>query len=182
MRARMGVLVAVVVCGLLLVGPASAGAQTPTTATSFTRIPVTGKVSNHKTFTGRYTVNYFATRGDTTYAVGTLTGRIGRRHVSKQNVRMPVTLGPASPQTAANCRILNLTLGPLDLNLLGLRVQLNRVHLQITGITGPGNLLGNLLCGVANLLNTPPAPPASNLTGLLNIVLQLINTPALGNL
>ncbi len=182
MRARMGVLVAVVVCGLLYIGPASAGAQTPTTATSFTNIPVTGKVGNHKTFTGRYTVNYFTTRGNTTYAVGKLTGRIGKRHVSKQNVRIPVSLGGASTQTAATCQILNLTLGPLNLNLLGLRVHLNQVHLQITGVTGPGNLLGNLLCGLANLLNTTPAQPASNLSGLLNMVLQLVNTPALGNL
>jgi hypothetical protein len=181
----MGILAATVVCGLLLVGPATAGAQTPTTATSFTNIPITGKVSNHKRFTGHFTVNYFTTRGSTTYAVGKLTGRIGKRHVSKQNVRMPVTLGGSTSQAAATCPILDLTLGPLDLNLLGLRVQLNQVHLTITAISGPGNLLGNLLCGVANLLNNPPTGATltgSNLTGLLNIVLQLVNTPALLNL
>ena len=51
------------------------------------------------------------------------------------------------------CPILHLELGPLDLNLLGLRVQLNQVVLDITAIPGPGNLLGNLLCAVAGLLD-----------------------------
>jgi len=53
----------------------------------------------------------------------------------------------------ASCTILDLTLGPLDLDLLGLEVHLNQVHLVIEATPGPGNLLGNLLCAVANLLN-----------------------------
>ena len=52
------------------------------------------------------------------------------------------------------CNVLNLTLGPLDLNLLGLRVQLNQVVLNITAIPG-GGLLGDLLCGLAG----GPVPP-----------------------
>lgn len=184
MKLRMVWLAVAAVSALMLIGPAGAGAQTTPTATSFKNIPITGKVSNHKQFTGTYTVNYFATKGSKTYAVGKLSGRIGHRHVTKNNVMLPVTMGGSSAQASATCPILNLRLGPLDLNLLGLRVQLNQVHLQITAIQGPGNLLGNLLCGVANLLNTNPAaaPPGSQLTGLLNMVLQLINTPALANL
>ena len=53
----------------------------------------------------------------------------------------------------AGCDVLNLVLGPLDLNLLGLTVHLNTVVLDITAVPGAGNLLGNLLCAVANLLN-----------------------------
>ena len=51
------------------------------------------------------------------------------------------------------CQILHLVLGPLDLNLLGLQVHLNQVVLDITAQSGPGNLLGNLLCSVAHLLD-----------------------------
>ncbi len=183
MKLRMVWLAVAAVSALMLIGPASSGAQTTPTATSFKNIPITGKVSNHKTFTGKYTVNYFTTKGGKAYAVGKLTGRIGKRHVSKNDVMLPVTMGGSSAQAPTTCSILNLTLGPLDLNLLGLRVQLNQVHLQITAIQGPGNLLGNLLCGVANLLNTNPlATQISQLTGLLNMVLQLVNTPALANL
>jgi len=46
---------------------------------------------------------------------------------------------------------------------------LNQVHLTITGTTGPGQLLGNLLCGVANLLNGN----GGGLAGLLNQLLGL---------
>jgi hypothetical protein len=66
------------------------------------------------------------------------------------------------------CRILNLVLGPLHLNLLGLVVNLNRVHLTITAVRGPGNLLGNLLCAVAHLLDGPA--PAAKKAALLNDV------------
>jgi hypothetical protein len=41
------------------------------------------------------------------------------------------------------------------LDLLGLVVDLNQVHL--TAQQGSGNLLGNLLCAVANLLNASGA-------------------------
>lgn len=61
-----------------------------------------------------------------------------------------MTTPPPEPEA---CPILHLELGPLDLNLLGLRVQLNQVVLDITAIPGPGNLLGNLLCAVAGLLD-----------------------------
>lgn len=99
-------------------------------------------------------------------AVGRLTGTLGNRSVDESNVSMPVShSGPAtqalravcqnSPRAvaAAVCPILNLTLGPLHLDLLGLVVDLNRVHLTITAQSGPGNLLGNLLCDIAGLLD-----------------------------
>jgi hypothetical protein len=69
------------------------------------------------------------------------------------------------------CRILNLTLGPLNLNLLGLVVQLNQVHLTITAVPGAGNLLGNLLCAVAGLLNGGGA-----LNGILSQIAALLNS------
>lgn len=64
------------------------------------------------------------------------------------------------------CPILHLELGPLDLNLLGLRVQLNQVVLDVDAIPGPGNLLGNLLCAVAGLLD------GVDLGGVLGNLLQ----------
>jgi hypothetical protein len=78
-----------------------------------------------------------------------------------------------SPAQAAACPILDLTLGPLDLNLLGLTVHLNQVVLNIAAQPGNGNLLGNLLCAVANLLN------GLNLnilgTALANALVTLLN-------
>jgi hypothetical protein len=54
----------------------------------------------------------------------------------------------------ATCDILHLVLGPLDLNLLGLVVHLDKVVLDIVAQSGAGQLLGNLLCAVAHLLDS----------------------------
>ncbi|HYQ31950.1 MAG TPA: hypothetical protein VEQ83_01970, partial [Lapillicoccus sp.] len=76
----------------------------------------------------------------------------------------------------AACNILHLVLGPLNLNLLGLHVHLNQVVLDITAIPGAGNLLGNLLCAVAGLLDgSPLAGLLGQLTNLLNQILAALN-------
>jgi hypothetical protein len=80
--------------------------------------------------------------------VGTFTGTVGGQQVP-QSFTAPV----APQQATGSCQILDLVLGPLDLDLLGLVVDLNQVHLNITAQQGSGNLLGNLLCSVAHLLD-----------------------------
>lgn len=65
----------------------------------------------------------------------------------------PFTTTINSVQVSDACTILDLDLGPLDLDLLGLVVNLNEVQLDITAVPGAGNLLGNLLCAVAGLLD-----------------------------
>jgi hypothetical protein len=57
----------------------------------------------------------------------------------------------------AACDILNLALGPINLNLLGLSVDLDDcddgpVTIDVTAVPG-GGLLGDLLCGLAGLLD-----------------------------
>lgn len=78
-----------------------------------------------------------------------------------------------------SCDILNLVLGPLDLDLLGLQVSLDQVVLDIVAQSGAGNLLGNLLCAVAGLLDT--GTPLDALLGQLNTLLEQI-LGALGGL
>ena len=58
----------------------------------------------------------------------------------------------ASPNPNDPCAILDLQLGPINLNLLGLVVQTSPICLTITGFEN-GGLLGQLLCGLANALN-----------------------------
>jgi len=72
---------------------------------------------------------------------------------------------------AAPCDILNLVLGPLDLDLLGLQIHLDRVVLNIVAQSGAGNLLGNLLCAVAGLLDGGLDGALGRLTRLLNRIL-----------
>ena len=60
------------------------------------------------------------------------------------------------------CSIVDLLLGPLHLELLGLIVDLNQIHLQITADPN-GGILGNLLCSIAppptTAAVTPPPTP-----------------------
>lgn len=182
---KLGMLLAAV-CAVALVVPVAAGAQTPTTTgiptTSFTHVPVSGMAQNGKAFTGQFDVTQFATRGGKSYAIGTLTGKIGNRTTKKSNVAIPASVGMMTgARDAATCPILHLDLGPLNLNLLGLTVHLNQVVLDITAVPGAGNLLGNLLCSVANLLNQPSLG-TQEVSALLNIVQQLLNVPALQGL
>jgi hypothetical protein len=74
------------------------------------------------------------------------------------------------------CAILHLELGPLNLTLLGLNIVLDNcangpITVDITGITGPGNLLGNLLCELlgGNLINL-----GATLQGILNQIIGLL--------
>ena len=72
------------------------------------------------------------------------------------------------PPTPGACQVLNLTLGPLDLNLLGLRIRLSRVDLRIEAIPG-GGLLGDLLCALSG--GPTPAMTAEPLARMLNAIL-----------
>ena len=117
---------------------------------------------------GVVTITNFATQGGQLVAQGLLNGTLTSATgavtpIVNQAVTLPVS------SASGSCQILNLVLGPLDLNLLGLTIHLNQVVLNITAQSGNGNLLGNLLCAVANLLN------GSNLSGILNQLVSLLN-------
>jgi hypothetical protein len=72
----------------------------------------------------------------------------------RATARLSAEDGASAAQAAPSCKVLNLILGPLDLNLLGLVVQLygpNRnapVTLTITSFPGQG-VLGDLFCGLS---------------------------------
>jgi len=177
--ARLAALAATLACALLLGVTATAGAATTQDFTK--RVAVTGTAKNGKKFKGTYTIDRFVSRQGKVFAVGTLKGRLKHRHVTRRDVRIPVTgfAGEGGARSAqAACPVLTLTLGPLDLNLLGLRVQLNQLNLRITAIPSTlpgGGLLGDLLCGIANLLNpTASTVTGSNLAAVLNSLLALV--------
>lgn len=164
-------------------------------------VPITGTATNGTPFTGTFHVQRFQRVGNRIFAVGVMNGTLGSQAVTNQAVALPLVLGSPqgrgageelgelAPQSGVRtavatladqplviptqtCPILHLNLGPLDLNLLGLVVHLNQVVLNIDAQAGPGNLLGNLLCAVANLLN---GPNLGLLTNLLNQIVNLLN-------
>lgn len=71
--------------------------------------------------------------------------------------RFKVSLHPqaTTAQKGGTCPVLDLILGPLHLNLLGLVVDLNQVHLDVTATQG-GGVLGNLFCSLSTTTGTTP--------------------------
>ena len=65
------------------------------------------------------------------------------------NFNVPVQNKVAAAAQAATCQVLDLVLGPVDLNLLGLMVHLDVVHLSITA-DPTGGVLGSLFCSLTH--------------------------------
>jgi hypothetical protein len=125
-------------------------------------MPMTGMAKNGKKFTGTYGIYKFVVKNGKVWSVGTLSGKLKGKHVKRGNVMMPATLtGDTTGATAAqagSCTVLHLVLGPINLNLLGLKVTLGGglqanqpIVLDITAQRG-GGLLGDLLCGLTDSL------------------------------
>lgn len=161
--------------------------------------PIDGTVKNAAgdviaTFEGEFRLQGFKARGDELVAVGRVSGQVKNtagqviRNVKNAPVALPVDLEQSGFGAAGagqvsccqaqllECDVLNLVLGPLDLNLLGLEVSLNQVVLDIVADT-TGGLLGQILailCGLNlaglldSLLGSLPL-----LSGFLNFLLLL---------
>ena len=117
-------------------------------------------------FVGTLSIQKFDVQNDQVVAIGQLNGQVTGAVVGLvQNLAVTI---PIIDANADACEILHLELGPIDLNLLGLVVHVDRIVVDITAQPGPGNLLGNLLCAIAGLLDQPGAP--------LNIIQDLLNS------
>jgi hypothetical protein len=128
-------------------------------------------------FVGNFALENFVIENGEILGVGQLTGTVTGALDSgivggavSQLLELPVQ----RQQSSGSCDILTLVLGPLDLNLLGLNVFLDTVVLEITAEPGPGNLLGNLLCQIAGLLN--PGGGGGLLRRLTDLLNQLLGS------
>ena len=186
----------------MLLTPAISGAQTPapTPTHGALTVPITGAHAQGPTsnglsnFTGSFTIQQFTTQDGKLFALGTVVGRTATgQDIVAHGVQAEVTdirsIGPiptaSLDKTAgvqavqAACPILHLALGPINLNLLGLVVTTNQIVVDIVAQPGAGNLLGNLLCDVANLLNSGPLSTLlTQLVGLLNQILAQLGAVA----
>jgi hypothetical protein len=151
-RLPLGVLFAVALAVIATIAPSAGAANTQTAAEEAATVRVTHSVGRlyraggELRATGR--VNVIATTAD---------GTVYR--TSKNVVYRARTLAGAGRGV---CQILFLTLGPLDLSLLGLKIHLDRVTLRITA-NRRGGILGQLLCGLAGQrLNTRAGVSAWN--------------------
>ena len=158
-------------------------------------LPLSGNVTSGGTgtFRGTLSVQRFARKANQIVAVGLITGTLAPAGgpvgtlVYRHLVEIPVTLTQAvagvAPSGAvrpvryeagmpriilaqATCGVLNLELGAITINALGLTITTNPIVLDISGDTaGP---LGNVVCQILTLLGT-----VGNVIGL---VVNLLNT------
>jgi hypothetical protein len=154
--------------GLSTVGVAPASAApgdwttVAKTAEGKMKSKIVGETSTGRKVTGSFKPKKFIEKDGKIWAKGIIRGEFenaaGKTKTFKVKRKVPVKKANGTPLTAraaarAECDVLNLVLGPLDLNVLGLTVNLNRLVLDIVAVSGAGNLLGNLLCSVAGLLD-----------------------------
>jgi len=151
-------------------------------------IPVAGTLSDGGAFKGKLSITQFGydqatglwvsgvLNGTATTADGVahqdISQSFSQVHAALTSSGATASVGAASTfaVTQATCGILTLNIGAIHLDLLGLVVDLAPVNLNITAVSGAGNLLGNLLCAVAGLLD-----PNGLLTGLLSQLTLLLN-------
>lgn len=194
-RKLVGVGTAAVLASSLSLLPAVAASAAPAPAAApvaaakpmATSLPVSGTFADGTVFSG--TISDLTARN--VNGVLTLTGTItGNRpgggtftdtfSAPIENLQAPQTRQAAAggaqvlQAPPAGCAILNLDLGPLDLNLLGLVINLEPIVLDITAVPGAGNLLGNLLCAVAGLLDNSGGGVLNGVAALLNRILSLL--------
>ena len=160
--------------------------QAPPAVENTRVVPISGTLADGTgAVQGTYTIREFIEQGGALAAVGTFSGTVtdaaGQVKTGSQELTVPVT-ATAEPAAAApgevaaaavDCPILHLNLAPLNLNLLGLVVDLDRVLLDIVARPGAGALLGNLLCAVTGLLDG--AGLITQIVALLNQILAVLN-------
>ncbi len=156
--------------------PAHAAAPATTGVSTSSVAPSTASVSSTinqvfadgSLFVGSFSPTGFTSQNGQLNVTGLVTGTYTSATGATTPVSQTVTTAVTNATTSGSCKVLSLQLGPLHLNLLGLVVDLNQVNLNITAQSGPGNLLGNLLCSVTNLLN------GSGTGGLANLLNNLL--------
>jgi hypothetical protein len=136
---------------------AASAISSGTTGQASRATATTGTTTQVGAVTVSLTVKSFVKRGSRLYAVGTAitqfkpTADKAQNYPTKTVARAftaPVKSLKRIQAAQRICPVLDLTLGPLDLNLLGLMVHLDTVHLTITADSN-GGLLGSLLCSLA---------------------------------
>lgn len=190
--AKSSAALVVALCMILVTGGAGTAAGSTEAAVTATRTVVAhnpqgklvskivGTTANGRPVTGYFTPLQFS-KGDGKVRVrGLLNGVVhnpdgtSRTFAAMRTIRVksingtPATTARAAAGAMATCDILHLVLAPLDLDLLGLQVHLDRVVLDIVAKSGAGNLLGNLLCAVTGLLD-------GGLDGVLGRLVNLLN-------
>ncbi|GAB4216693.1 MAG: hypothetical protein OHK0022_58160 [Roseiflexaceae bacterium] len=186
MKFRWSILsILTVIACVLMLAPTSVNAA-PAEKKFFKNLPVTGTLSDGGSFKGKVSITRFDY--DNVYGLtvsgklhGTLTKGDGsaiedyEKEFYLADTALTDSLAPddGSFRALATCDILNLDIGAINLNLLGLVLDLSPISLDLTAVSGAGNLLGNLLCGLVGLLD--PLGFLNTLVGTLGQLFGLLD-------
>jgi hypothetical protein len=172
MRLKLRVLATIVTGSLVALTALSAGPAHAAGGVIDTRtVPVTGVVDGGGgTFAGTFSPDRFVADNNQVMVVGTLDGTL--TDATGNNVGTVSDIPATFPVTVAQatCTVLDLNLGAITLNVLGLLVQLDPIHLNISA--EEGGLIGTLLCLIAGLLGGGAPLPAA--VDPLNQLLSLL--------
>jgi hypothetical protein len=83
-----------------------------------------------------------------------------------------VTSQATRPASAQACETLTLTLESIELDLLGMAIQLDQVNVDFTVVPGTSARLSGLLCGVTGAIDSGASP--AERTNILNSLLETI--------
>jgi hypothetical protein len=128
-------------------------------------LPVTGLLPDGSKFTGQLSELV----ASVVNGVPTLSGLLKGNGLPAAGVPFKSAIGSVT----AACKILNLNIQPINLDLLGLVVNTDTIHATIDAVPGGGNLLGNLLCGLAGAL-APGAVPVPLIAPILSEVISVL--------
>jgi hypothetical protein len=158
-------LAAAVAPAFVLVEVARALSATDTSLT----VSLTGSIRAGGSFDGTFEPARFELQDvDRLVVVGALLGTLTDPNGDvianlARTVSLPVT-------ASGSYRALELTIGPADLDLLGIEVELGETVTTIYAGSGRDELLTNLLRATSHLLDTPAIPPIA-ISNVLNAVL-----------
>jgi hypothetical protein len=147
-------------------------------------VPIAGTLAGGGTFAGTLSLKEFVAREGQVFALGTVRGTatsalgapLGTALVG--TVALPVTVGAglAARETAAAvvtqqqvCQVLNLEIGSISFDLLGVQVTTLPVGINLTADGSGANVLGHLICTILETVNN-----VLGLVDLLNALLGLL--------
>lgn len=153
------------------------------------QVPIVGSASSGAAFAGTLSILRFEARANQVVAIGIVRGTVaagtalvGAGTAVVGEVALPVQVTAASqaapassssalvaqpqvaPQQTATCTALNLNLGAVNLNVLGLLVTTQPIAIDLSGDSSAP--VGNLVCTALDLLN--------NVVGLVGILNQIL--------
>jgi hypothetical protein len=147
-------------------------------------VPISGAVVGGGTFAGTLSLQEFEARDGQAFALGMIRGTVtsaagaplGTAVVGQ--VALPVQVGPgaAAREPAAGviiqqqtCQVLNLELGSLTFDVLGVQVTTLPIGINLTADATGTNVLGHLICTILETVNN-----VLGLVDLLNALLGLL--------